>query len=298
MEPSFSHKIKTELAAISDRKPCCRRALFYGLLYAAQIDGDSISVSFWHEDVSVLFRSLAKECIKRETELSELKTAGRRKFVHVFSAKRVAAFLEAIDSSRKASLSELAELRCAECSRCFLRGVFLAAGTVTDPTKSFHAEVSLEIATRAERLDEFVAMNGFPARRVDRNGKIGLYYKKSEEIEEMLTAIGAMHAVLDLINLKIEKEIRNNENRATNCVARNIARTVDAVAKQIKAIEKLREHGVLESLPDDLRTTGELRLKHDEASLSELAALHAPPISKSGLNHRLEKLMEMAEKIE
>jgi DNA-binding protein WhiA len=152
-------------------------------------------------------------------------------------------------------------------------------------------------APRVDLLDEFLATNGFPARKVSRGKKIGLYYKKNAEIEELFSVMGAVHATLDLINLVIKKEIRNNENRATNCVAKNIARTVDAVAKQMEAIEKLRDHGVLDGLSDDLRTTGELRLKYDEASLSELASYHLPPISKSGLNHRLSRLMEMAEKL-
>lgn len=298
MQISFSQKLKSELALIEEKKNCCRRALFYGLLFAAECGADeAVSVSFAQADVSVLFGALARDCIKRETEAAERVEYGRRKWIHTFSAKRVTAFLHALDGQGGASLSELAEFRCAECSRSFLRGVFLAQGTVSDPEKGFHAEIVSASAQRADLLDELLAMEGFPARRVTRGARIGLYYKKNEEIEEFFTAIGAVHAALDLINLKIEKEIRNNENRATNCVAKNIARTVDAVAKQIAAIEKLREHGVLESLSEDLRTTGELRLQHDEASLAELAAAHVPPISKSGLNHRLTRLTEMADKL-
>lgn len=297
MQESFSYKIKNELAALSEKKPCCRRALFYGLLYAGGAEGDSISVVFTHPAVSELFGGLVKDCVKRESVVTEKTEVGRRKWIHTFSTKRVAAFLRALDSTEAAPLTDLAELRCDECWRCFLRGAFLALGTVTNPEKAVHAEFLMSGSTRSDRLDEFLATHGFPARKVTRGARIGLYYKKNAEIEELFTVVGAVHATLDLINLVIEKEIRNNENRATNCVAKNIARTVDAVAKQVAAIEKLRDHGVLESLPDDLRMTGELRLKHDEASLSELASYHLPPISKSGLNHRLSRLMEMADKL-
>lgn len=297
MQTSFSYNVKCDLASVVEKKPCCRRALFYGMLYAAEAEDEQIKVTFLHPNLSELFGSLVRDCVKKESSVTEKTEVGRKKWTHVFSAKRVATYIRDLDEKKGIELDEIAELRCGDCWRCFLRGVFLATGTVTDPQKSFHAEFSLIGSERAERLDSFLATNGFPARRAERNGRIGLYYKKSEEIEELLTAIGAMRAVLDLINLKIEKEIRNNENRATNCVARNIARTVDAVAKQVAAIEKLREHGILESLPDDLRITGELRLRYDEASLSELASLHVPPISKSGLNHRLAKLVEMAEKL-
>ena len=96
---------------------------------------------------------------------------------------------------------------------------------------------------------------------------------------------------------KIQKEIRGNENRATNCVATNISKSVNASGKQIDAILKLKERGRFEYLPDDLRITAELRLSNNEASLSELAELHIPPISKSGLNHRLSKLIDEAEKL-
>ena len=298
MQISFSYRLKGELAAVEEKKNCCRRALFYGLLYAAEIKAeDEISVSFLHPAVSELFGVLARDCIKRETDVEERVEVGRRKWIHTFSAKRVAVFLRSVSEPGGQGVPELAEFRCAECCRCFLRGVFLSVGTVSDPEKAFHAELVMANAVRADRLDELLAVEGFPARRVLRGKRIGLYYKKNEEIEELFTVIGAIRAALELINLKIEKEIRNNENRATNCVAKNISRTVDAVAKQIAAIEKLREHGVLDGLPEDLRITGELRLKYDEASLAELAAAHVPPISKSGLNHRLARLSEMAEKL-
>ena len=297
MQQSFSYRIKNELAAISEKRPCCRRALFYGLLYAARVDGDEISVTFIHPAVSDLFGALVKDCVKKDSQVTEKTEVGRKKWIHTFSAKRVSAFVRELDGTVGAPLSELADFRCDQCWRCFLRGVFIAVGTVTDPAKAVHAEFLMSTLKRIDRLDEFLATNGFPARKVMRGGRIGLYYKKNTELEELFTVIGAVHATLDMINLVIEKEIRNNENRATNCVAKNIARTVDAVAKQITAIEKLRDHGVLESLPEDLRMTGELRLKHDEASLAELASYHLPPISKSGLNHRLSRLMEMAEKL-
>ena len=297
MQISFSYKIKDELVAVAEKKPCCRRALFYGLLYAGEVRGEDIIVSFNHPSVSELFGSLVKDCVKRDSVVTEKIEVGRRKWVHTFSAKRVTAFLHALDGASDEPLSELAELRCEACWRSFLRGTFLTIGTVTDPEKAVHAEFLMSSSARVDRLDEFLATSGFPARKVTRGQRFGLYYKKNAEIEELFTVMGAVHATLDMINLVIEKEIRNNENRATNCVARNIARTVDAVAKQIAAVEKLRDHGILDGLPDDLRMTGELRLQHDEASLSELASYHLPPISKSGLNHRLSRLMEMAEKL-
>ena len=148
-----------------------------------------------------------------------------------------------------------------------------------------------------EKLDAFLAEFGVPARRITRGNKIGLYYKKGDDIEDLFGKIGVNNIVFTVADSKIQKEIRGNENRATNCVATNISKAVIASGKQIDAILKLKERGRFEYLPDDLRITAELRLVNSEASLTELASLHIPPISKSGLNHRLSKLLEEAEKL-
>ena len=297
MQTSFSHTTKAELAAIPVKSPCCRRSMVLGLMYAATIADGEIRVSFTHENVSELFGALVKEIFGKETYREPKIVVGRETFQHVFFAKRGAAFLEAIDGNAPQNFPALVNFKCAGCRQSFLRGVFLGIGTVTDPAKAFHAEMLLNFPNRAEKLDEFLALCGIPARRIERRGRIGLYYKNSTAIEEFFAEMGANSVVFELMNIKIEKEIRNQENRATNCVARNISRSVDAIARQVGAIERLKERGMLDGLPDDLRTTAELRLQLDEASLSELAAAHTPPISKSGLNHRLERLTELAEKI-
>ncbi len=297
MQTSFSYVTKKELAAITVKNGCCRRALAFGLMYAAREENGEIDVSFSHDGVSELFGTLIKDCFAKDTTMEKKTVVGRDQWRHRFSAKRAVAFLNALDGDAPQNFAELANFKCAGCRQSFLRGVFLAIGTVTDPAKRFHTELLLSSDIRAERLDEFLALCGIPARRIERKGRIGLYYKNSTVIEEFFAEMGANSVVFELMNVTIEKEIRNQENRATNCVARNISRSVDAIRKQVLAIEVLRDHGVLEGLPDDLRTTAELRLKFDEASLAELAACHVPPISKSGLNHRLERLIEYAEKI-
>lgn len=297
MQTSFSYVTKKELAAITVKNGCCRRALAFGLMYAAREENGEIDVSFSHDGVSELFGALIKDCFSKDTTVEKKTVVGRDQWRHRFSTKRAVTFLNALDGDTPQNFAELVNFKCSGCRQSFLRGVFLAIGTVTDPAKRFHAELLLSSDIRAERLDEFLALCGIPARRIERQGRIGLYYKNSTSIEELFAEMGANSVVFELMNVKIEKEIRNQENRATNCVARNISRSVDAIRKQVLAIELLRDHGVLEGLPDDLRTTAELRLKFDEASLAELAACHVPPISKSGLNHRLERLIEYAEKI-
>ena len=131
--------------------------------------------------------------------------------------------------------------------------------------------------------------------RTRRQGRFGLYYKNNAAISDLLYYIGCSATSFDVANVCIERDIRNNENRATNCVARNISRSVDASRKQIAAIEALIATRKIDTLSDELRYTAALRMENESASLLELALMHEPPISKSGLNRRLTKLMEAFE---
>lgn len=297
MQTSFSYKTKSELATIPMKSNCCRRAMAFGLLYGAVREDGQIRVSFSHDGVFSLLAGLIKEVFGKEMTEEKQKIIGREVWVGHFSAKRVTAYLDSLDGQPQVPFFELLNFKCAGCRQCFLRGVFLALGTITDPAKAFHTEIILTLQTRLEKLDEFLALCGIPARKIERRGRTGLYYKNSTAIEEFFAEMGANSVVFELMNVKIEKDIRNQENRATNCVARNISRSVDAIRKQVVAIELLRDHGVLDGLQEDLRMTAELRLKYEEASLSELAEKHVPPISKSGLNHRLEKLTDLADRM-
>ena len=298
MQTSFAYRTKTELCDIAVKSSCCRRAMTYGMMFAGEVKDGEISVSFSHETVSELFSGLVKECFGKDTTVKKTVVVGRETWTHCFSTRRGASYLAELDGQSGRPLTEQFGFKCGTCRQAFLRGVFLVIGTVTDPAKAFHTEFLLSAPSRAEKLDEFLALCGIPARRISRRGRIGLYYKNSTSIEEVFAEMGANNLVFDLMNIKIEKEIRNQENRATNCVARNISRSVDAIRKQVAAIEKLKDHGILDGLPEDLKTTAELRLKWEEASLAELATQHTPPISKSGLNHRLQKILQEAEELE
>ncbi|MBO4980145.1 MAG: DNA-binding protein WhiA [Clostridia bacterium] len=293
---SFSSTVKEELIGISIKNSCCRRALLYGFLLGAEIVDGNILVSTEVEAVALHIAKLIREFFGKEPTIESKVCFGRQKYFLCFESTRILKFLHSLDLSEEDLISLLGKT-CGTCPQVFLRGAFLVFGTVNDPAKSYHAEFLIPRAARAEKLDAFLAELGIPARRILRAKKIGLYYKSSSAMEELFAELGGSRAVFDLINVKIERELRNNENRATNCDARNIAKMVSASQKQIAAIIALKDCGMLESLEEDLQKTAELRMEHDEVSLSELAALHEPPISKSGLNHRLAKLCELAEKI-
>lgn len=184
---------------------------------------------------------------------------------------------------------------CPSCPGAFLRGLFISLGTMPDPEKGCRMEFPLpDERARDEVLSVFDTL-GIEPRVSHRRGRPLVYLGGSDAIEDILGIMGATREVFDFINAKIKREIRNNVNRATNCDAANIRRTVSASEEQIGAIELLRDGGYLPQLPDELRRTAELRLENPSVSLSVLAALHDESITRSGVNHRLSKLIELAE---
>lgn len=180
--------------------------------------------------------------------------------------------------------------------KAFLRGAFLTAGAVMSPEKKYH----MEFATTNYGLhnDLFVVMKALSLnpRVVVRTGNMVIYFKSSEEIADILTLMGAYKVLMDFHNAKIIKEIRNNVNRTMNCEAANLQKMVDASMEQVKAINKLIENGTFESLPENLREIARLRLEYREHSLKELGDMLDPPLGKSGVNHRLRKIQEIADK--
>ncbi len=293
---SFSSEIKHNLIPLPVKGACCRHAFLFGALMGASMEEGRLSLSLSSEEEAAYLSKLILEVFNKTTDPECVTHAGRRLYLLHFEAGKARQYLTALEGDGE-TLVKLFGVKCPSCKSMFLRGAFIALGTVNDPKKSYHAECLLSSAARAEKLDAFLAEMGLPARRIVRGDRIGLYYKSGNDIEELFAAMNANTIVFDLANVKIERWLRNNENRATNCVTRNIGRSVDAAMKQVAAIIKLQDHGVLDTLPDELRETALLRLEHDNVSLSELAAAHTPPISKSGLNHRLEKIMMFSEKI-
>lgn len=180
--------------------------------------------------------------------------------------------------------------------KAFLRGAFLTSGAVMSPDKKYH----MEFATSSYGLhnDLFTVMKslGLKPRIVVRSGNMVIYFKSSEEIADILTLMGAYKVLMDFHNAKIIKEIRNNVNRTMNCEAANLQKMVDASMEQVAAINKLIEKNKFDTLPDNLKEVARLRLEYREHSLKELGEMLDPPLGKSGVNHRLRKIQEIAEK--
>ena len=185
-----------------------------------------------------------------------------------------------------------------ECCRAsFLRGVFFAGGSVTDPLKRYHLELATSHLQVSRELEALLRDNGFPPKGLSRNGSYITYFKQSDQIEDFLTLVGAPVAAMNVMSAKMEKDLRNSVNRRLNCDNANLDKAVDAALEQTEAIRLLMRAGLLEQMADKLQETAAARLENPELSLSELADSFEPPITKSCLNHRLRKLVELARKL-
>lgn len=181
------------------------------------------------------------------------------------------------------------------CRRAYLRGAFLGAGSVSDPRRGYHLEIAVQDKAYAEALRRLMVRLKLPARIAEKKSAFVVYLKDGEVIERALVLLGAHGAMLDMGNQRILKDVRNNVNRAVNCESANIEKTMDAAQRQRAAIERLKQRGRWDTLPEELRELGELRLNHPEATLIELGQMLVKPVGKSGVNHRLRRIEAMAQ---
>ena len=294
---SFADTVREDLLTVAVRKNCCRRALIAGLF---------ASSFYAPESGCVVARFRTPQIADDAAEQLRIQFAGIAERRRVGMCGRYyeevrfssPAFRKLVDHLHRPPVKAIGEelgFRCEECRAFFLRGLFLAGGTVNDPHKPVHLEFSVPEAA-APSVSAFFSMIGYPARTVARGRNVGFYFKESASVEDLLALMGAHRVIFDVINTRIEREIRNHENRVNNCDTRNLERTVSASARQMDAIERLHATGKLDNLPEELRETARLRYENPDASLDALAELHNPPITKSGLNHRLRRIIEAAGK--
>ena len=184
--------------------------------------------------------------------------------------------------------------KCEKDAGCYLRGVFIKCGNITEPKRNFMLSFSPPLDF-ADYLENFLDECGMTAKRTLRKNKPLLYYKASENIEDVISFIGGTNVTLDIINAKIMNDVRNTMNRICNAETANMDRVAKAAAEQREAILIIEKHGAMHNLNAELRECAELRLQNPDMSLSELRNLFKEPVSKSGLNHRFKKLIEIAE---
>ena len=286
---SFSLEIKKELSELKMKKGCCRFFFLCGLSVDAQIyDERNIKVKTTVSAVRDEIVNFVHFVCHTEPKVTEKMNLGAPVYYVEYESEKIAAFLKGFENGE-------INANCDNCIRSFIRAAFVSCGTISEPSSGYHFEIKFKSIEKAKAFYKLLSDEGIEPKIVNRRGSVGLYYKNSDAIEDVLTYLGAVNSVFEFINTKIEREIRNSVNRSTNCVAGNIAKSVSAARKQVETITALGEEGYLMQLPDELFETAKLRLEYPSAPLSELALKHTPPISKSGLTHRLAKIMDFAE---
>jgi DNA-binding protein WhiA len=183
------------------------------------------------------------------------------------------------------------------CKSAFLRGVFLSSATFSNPNREYHAEIPVNNANLAKEIYLLLLNVGLAPKLSARGKKIAIYFTGSENVSDILAYLGAGNFSLKLADITVYKDFRNRQNRLTNCETANITKTVNAAVNQCMAIKKLKESGAFNKLPLELQQVGNLRLEYDQASLKELCEFFDGEISKSGLNHRLNRLITLANNI-
>ena len=284
---SFSVKTKNDLCSSYIKKQCCQTAFIYGYLYASeQCSARKIVFSFESEIIRKYISKIVADVFSIELASEPITV--------LCDEDTINKLFEAFDSDNFSMISDII-YTCEHCSRYFMRGLFLAAGHLTDPNKSYQLDFTGLSEDKVTELHRFLAWQGLPVGRSHRNGKPILYYKSMGKIEAFLRFIFASTAVFELINAEMIGEERNELNRLGNFENANLKRTISAASEQIIAVKQLIQSRQMKRLPIELQYTAELRLRYPEASLAALAALHDPPITKSGLTHRLKKIVDIAQ---
>ena len=296
---SFAGKVKNELCRVGISRQCCARAEGYGvLLYGNTFTPGEIRIITENGDFAARLPKLFQKAFGVKFDRVPEEMNGKGKLIFGITAPEK---LEKIINTLGYDARQLTALHVnfgileEDCCRtAFLRGAFLAGGSVTDPEKRYHLELATSHVPASREVQALMEEMGFLPRSIRRGADALLYFKQSEHIEDFLTKIGAPAAAMDIMTAKVDKEIRNGANRAMNCDMANVNKTLDAAQEQVGAIEKLRRSARWDTLPEKLRQTAALRLEYPELSLVQLAEKCDPPVTKSCMNHRLRKLMEEA----
>ncbi len=302
---SFSSEIKTELCALKSSDEEILKAELYGiLLYGKTFSADKIVFKTENPAACIrtaeLLQTLYMPIVEQQSGL-RVKNSDRHLYkVIVVDSDECKKIYE--DFGHTASQITLrvnrANVYSDELSAAFVRGVFLSCGSVTNPEKSYHAEFSVphrNLSLDLCKLLSEITECKFTPKTVARNGSYIVYFKGSEQICDLLAYMGAAHSAMEVMGAKAIKLVRNNVNRRINGELANIGKAATAAAKQIEAIEQIKRTRGLSCLPDDLREIALLRLENPEMSLRDLGQSLNPPISRSGANHRMQRIMEYAE---
>lgn len=299
MAVSFSAKAKAEICRAIPQKRCCALAECFGiLLFCNSFTAENVKIVTESREFAAQLSKLFKKTFNVEFDSCPGTDSAGKLIFQIYDPGKIEDIMAAYGFGVRDTLALHVNLPVVEedcCKASFLRGAFLAGGSVTDPAKGYHLEITTthqSVARETYALMEDAL--GFYPKTAQRGGGQMLYIKQSEQIADALTYLGAPVAAMGIMEARLEKELNNKVNRRCNCDDANTSKVVDAAQEQLSAIRVLKDKGILEHLPRKLQQAAAARVDNPEASLTELAAMMEPPITKPAMNHRLKKLVEAA----
>jgi len=290
---SFSSDTKAELCRQGLQKRCCAVAESYGvLLYSNQFTQNEIRIVTGSAEFADRLPRLFKRAFGLCFDAKTAAESGGKAVFTLTDTGGIEKIFQAYGYDAGAILAHHINLGVLEESCCkvsFLRGAFLAGGSISSPEKSYHLELVTPHYNVSREVFSILLELGFSPKDTSRGGNYIIYFKQSDAIEEFLTRLGAPLAAMDIMSAKVEKDMRNTINRRVNCDSANADKIVSAAQAQIEAIRRIG----IDGLPEKLKETALLRIANPEASISDLASLAVPPVTKSCMSHRLRKLLEL-----
>ncbi len=296
---TFSAQVKQELCRQALSRRCCAQAEAYGvLLFCNTFHSRQVRIITESSQLKRRLPALFRKAFRLEFDQLPAEK-GKGTFLIEDPEKLQLVFSTfGLDADSAVSIHvNFAHLEEEHCQVAFLRGAFLAGGSVTDPMKGYHLELATSHYHVGREVPALLREVGFSPKATVRKGNYITYFKQSDHIEDFLTKIGAPVSAMAVMTAKLERDLRGSVNRRVNCDAANLDKVVAAAQSQIEAIRRLEEAGALSTLPARLREAAQLRVDNPELTLSELAGMCDPPVSKSALNHRLRRLVEHAEQV-
>ena len=303
MAVSFSGNAKAEICRSFPQKHCCALAECFGiLLFCNCFYADNIRIITESREFAQRLPKLFRKAFGVSFDSCPEEQAGGKLNFQISDPQKVKSIMEAYGFHPDDTLAMHINLPVVEedcCKVSFLRGAFLAGGSVTDPEKGYHLELTTTHQSVAREAYTLLGeMLGFYMKTAKRGGSQVLYLKQSDLISDFLTYLGAPLAAMGVIEAKLEKELNNKVNRRCNCDEANTSKVVEAAQEHLSSIRILQQKGQLEHLPKKLQQAAVARLSNPELSLTELAAMMEPPITKPAMNHRLKKLVQLAKETE
>ena len=311
---SFSSKVKEELSKdCNNPRHCCIAETAAIISMCGKVifdEKDRVRIEIHTENVTVArkYFTLLKKTYNINTDISIRHSSSlnkSRSYIlsvnddetarNILMTCRLMKPFGVIEEDFSISDSLIIQREC--CKRAFIRGAFLASGSVSDPVKTYHFEIVCLSEAKAKQLQMIMETFNINARVIKRRKYFVVYVKDSSQVVDLLNIMGAYNALMDMENVRIVKDMRNNVNRKVNCETANINKTVSAAVKQIEDIRFIQMSSAFDELPESLQEMAELRVRYPEATLAELGQLLDTPVGKSGVNHRLKKISLFADEL-